>query len=152
MEAREKSKGLFFISIKKIVFVILLISINLKSNAQAGQGCVVSDIFFGTRIYVSYTGDRTFITNYPIYEDVFSVACANGATNQIKKLGTGGTQNCAIGSVFVYQTGKIYNYTTFTCPLDDYLPLLFVPIALVGVWRIKMANKKRQSFSSKLKY
>ncbi|MBL4674821.1 MAG: hypothetical protein JKY70_01220 [Mucilaginibacter sp.] len=131
MKLRKEKKGLLITSLKRcITILVCVISIYFKANAQ--QGCLLS----GT-LYTAKTSGNWF--GAPIYSSSPSLAttCPNGSTIQIAKLGTGPNTDCVVFFLFIPFTGSEKTYTNFTCPIDDYLPLLFVIVTLIGFYTLK---------------
>jgi hypothetical protein len=112
------------------IFSCLLLLFCLKSKAQ--QGCVI-----GGRIYIQQTGTATLFgfASRPLYDNSPSSSyqlistCPANDFNTYAKQGSqvlaGGifSVDCGFtGDTWANATrGKVYNYTVFQCPLDDYL-------------------------------
>jgi hypothetical protein len=135
-----KKNKLQSVRVIRIIFaVVCCVFISLKANAQ--QGCYVA----ATNLI--YTDPVLRLNNDFVLPSPHSTVCAAGSTTStiVYRPSPSGTTICGILASItgpLLASGVLRNYTITNCPLDDYLPLLFVPIALVAVWRIKKQKEE----------
>lgn len=118
-----------------LLTVLLLFYYVGFSNAQTFRGCRG-----GGQIYTSPPSGIYGWTS-PVSE-----SCPTGATNTTPRAQfirnapvTPGT--CPIGLLSLGGQGILVDYQIVYCPIDDLLPLVFVPISLLALFKLRSNSK-----------
>jgi hypothetical protein len=123
--------------IKRVVIATAFFAC-ITFRAEAQQSC------YDASQNVIYTNPFLRVGNAFVAPISHSTVCASGSTTSTtfyKPQGTGTIQCTIVTSIgiggSILATGVLRDYTIVNCPLDDYLPYLFIGISALTVYYLK---------------
>lgn len=124
------------LKLKGTILVVFFCLLSFKGFATwTASGCISDDTGY---LYTGYASGNTYETTPVVYETGTGIYC-NPTYNRVCRIRTKSPcRQCTTNpdsNGWYYQSGKEYYY--MACPIDDYVGLILVAVAGLGVLAIR---------------